>query len=279
MLLSKKQFRLFAIGYWLLATGNFASAQDESSPILQQKEKQSEIKKTKSCTGTYYSYEKNGIVSKEGHKSCVESYNKLGDLTRSVLYSPDEKISETTQCHYDSTGKLMEEEKIIPNLPTQKHTYHYKNGMLNYGEVWMDTEIVHTCYYVYEHKRLAEIITKHHILLEKGIPVQEAIVYKYDDKGNKFEEKDYEIELSSEKTGNDNDDEKPKYKVIKLISKTDFVYDKNSLIVQSKQYEGANCISKSEFKYDVTGNMTEEIHYNGCSENPDYIVKYEYSYY
>ena len=60
----------------------------------------------------------------------------------------------------------------------------------------MDTAVVHTCTYKYENKRLFEIITEHHILIEKDAPPLEAIIYKYDAKGGKIKEEDYEIELS-----------------------------------------------------------------------------------
>src|ERR1017187_10497260 len=110
-----------------LGLGQHVFAQEESSPILEQKEKQSELKKIKSCEGISYSYDKNGTLSKEGHESSFETYNKLGDLIETILYSSEEKISEITQSKYDSTGKLLDEEKIIPNQPTQKHIYYYKN--------------------------------------------------------------------------------------------------------------------------------------------------------
>ena len=280
MIFSKKKFLLLAISCWLLTIGNLVSAQEESSPILEQKEKQSEIKKIKNCEGISYFCEKNGSVSKEGHESSFESYNKFGDLIETILYSPDEKISEITQCEYDSAGKLMEEEKIIPNVPTQTHIYYYaQNEVLDFGNVFMDSEIVHTCTYYYDNNQLSEIIIEHHIAIEKDVPAQEIILYKYDDKGNTIKEEDYEINLSSERTGSDSNDEKPIYKVIKLISKTDFVYDNNSRIIQSSQYDAKTCVSKTEFKYDAKGNMTEEIYYKDCAEKPEYVIKYEYSYY
>ena len=191
MIFSKKKFLLLAISCWLLTIGNLVSAQEESSPILEQKEKQSEIKKIKNCEGISYFCEKNGSVSKEGHESSFESYNKFGDLIETILYSPDEKISEITQCEYDSAGKLMEEEKIIPNVPTQTHIYYYaQNEVLDFGNVFMDSEIVHTCTYYYDNNQLSEIIIEHHIAIEKDVPAQEIILYKYDDKGNTIKEED-----------------------------------------------------------------------------------------
>ena len=279
MRFNKKKILLLAISCWLLAIGDFVFAQEESSPILEQKEKQSELKKIKSCEGISYSYDKNGTLSKEGHESSFETYNKLGDLIETILYSSEEKISEFTQSKYDSTGKLLDEEKIIPNQPTQKHIYYYKNGLLDYGNVHIDTETVHTCTYYYDNNRLSEIIIEHHIALEKDVPAQEIIVCKYDDKGNKIREDNYEIKLSSERIGSDGNDEKPMYKVIKLISSTSFVYDNNSRIIQSSQFEEKTCVGKTEFKYDEKGNMTEEIYYKDCTDKPEYAIKYEYGYY
>lgn len=254
-------------------------SQEESSPILEQKEKQSELKKIKSCEGIFYSYEKNGMLSKEGREYSFETYNKSGDLIETILYSPEEKISEITQSSYDSTGKLLEEEKIIPNQRTQKHVYYYKNGLLDYGNVHIDSETVHTCTYYYDNNRLSEIIVEHHIAIEKDVPAQEIIVCKYDDKGNKIREDNYEINLSSERMGSDGNSEKPMYKVIKLISSTSFIYDNNSRIIQSSQFEEKTCVGKTEFKYDAKGNMTEEIYYKDCADKPEYVIKYEYIYY
>ena len=280
MIHTQKYFKQITIVYCLLSIVYFASAQDESSPLLQQKEKQSEIKKIKTCTGTSCSYGKNGVAEKHGYRSSLESYDANGNLVESILYSPEEKISETTRSKYNIVGKLIEEEKIFPEEAPQKHTYVYdKQGRLDYGKVYMDTAIVHTCTYKYVNDRLSEMIVEHHIQFEKDVPAQEVIIYKYDDKGNKIREEDYEIQLSAEKLGTDNVNAKGNYKIKKLISSTDFMYDANSRVTQSIQYADKNCTGKTQFHYDADGNITEEIYYEGCAEKPEYIIKYDYTYY
>ncbi|MBI3500417.1 MAG: hypothetical protein HY063_01370 [Bacteroidetes bacterium] len=258
----------------------FSLAQEESSPLLKEKEKESGKKKIKTSTGVFYSC-KNGAPAPTGVKYSMETFNGVGNLLQSFFYSADGELLEAEQYHYDTAQKLVAEKKQLLNLSVQKHLYHYgANGNLEYGEVYMDTELVHTCSYLYDKKnRLSEIITEHHILIEKNIPVQEAIVYAYDESGNKIKESDYEIELSSEKFSKGGDVEKAKYTIKKLISLTDYLYDKNSFITQLILHDEKGCIAKTEFRYDADGKITEEIHYAGCAAKPDYLVKYSYEYY
>jgi hypothetical protein len=237
---------------------------------LKEKEKESGKKKIKTCTGIHFAFDQNGADEKEGKKYSVETFNHSGNIIQSMYFSLNGGLIEASKFHYDTAQKLVLERKQIPNSSPQKHTFHYnKNGRMDFGKVYMDTTLIHTCSYEYDNKNnLIKIITHHHVSLEKNVPAEEAIEYSYDEKGNMVKETDMEVELNGSEL-----------KQKKIISTTQYIYDNNSLIAQSLQYDGKDCKAKTEFHYDADGKLTEEIFYPACEKKPEYKIKYEYQYY
>lgn len=152
----------------------------------------------------------------------------------------------------------------------QKHIFHYKkNGQMDYGQVYMDTMLVHTCTYMYDaNNQLSEVITQHHIAIEKNVPLQEALFYQYDGKGNVIKESDFEVELNGTEIKNK-----------KLISNTEYLHNADLQLIQTIESNDKDCLEKIEFRYKADGTITEELHYLHCGKKPDYALKYSYEYY
>ena len=268
--LEKLYSKCLSVFIFLLACFQFSFAQEESSPLLKEKEKESGKKKIKTCTETYFVYGQNGVLAQKGIKLSVETFNQAGNIIQSFLYASNGDVTEGSQYHYDAAQKLMVEKKQAANLLVQKHVYHYNtNGKLDYGEVYVDTSLVHTCFYFYDsNNRLMKILTRHRIAFEKNVPAEEAVIYQYDEKGNVIKESDYEAELSGMDIKNK-----------RIISSIEYAYDKDSFVIGQIQKGEKDCLNKTEFKYDGGGKITAEVHYAGCSTKPDHAVKYFYEYY
>ncbi len=245
-------------------------SQDESSPLLKEREKESQLKKIKTCTGDYFGYDTNGILLSQGARYFFETYDHRGNITGSVNYLLNGDVAEKNQFKYDSAGRVVMEQKIVSGIPAQKHIYHYaQNGNRESGEVYMDTSLVHTCYYMYDSKnRISQIIIRHKISVEKNVPEEEGITYVYDEKGNVVKEFDDELEPDGKRL-----------RVRRNIYTTEYFYNKDFLIIQMIRYEGKNCIGKTEFHYNPGKEITEEVNFNSCSGNPNHVIKYSYEQY
>jgi len=189
----------------------------------------------------------------------VKEYNEHGDIIRQEEYTGDGQIFQTKQYKYDSKNNNSEIDGM------DNHGKLFLKEFFKYDNYGNNVEDIHCDERDSIQWRIGKIYDEQDNLVErdtyrkKSSAIEERSTYKYDNKGNMIQYREYS-------NGG------------KFERESDREYDSKNKLISIKEYNDKLVLSgRAEFTNDSAGNAIKELYYESAGKEPSitYIREYD----
>jgi len=240
-----------------------------------------------------YKYNDKGLVIEEilinadgdvDEKKAYE-YNEKDVLIKGFLIYQDESF-DTTEYHYDESGKLIEKVTIDPDgEPESRKEINYENDLVT-REAYFDAEgnLLEENKYTYDEKGNETEVSRYHAGDGKTIRNE----YVYNEEGKRTES--YTYNTANEIVAKNLYKEDEKGQLVEIIEQDQFhknttvlAYDdKGNMIEQTETNQAGELSSRILRKFNSNNNLEEvavTIDRHGAGLNQNYMIHYDYEYF
>jgi YD repeat-containing protein len=240
-----------------------------------------------------YKYNDKGLVVEEilindegevDEKKAYE-YNEKGLIIKEFLIYQDESF-DTTEYHYDESGKLIEKVTVDPDgEPESRKEISYSNDLVT-REVYFDAEgnLLNEIKYTYDEKGNETEVVRFTAEDQKNIRTE----YVYNEEGKKTESYTFNTaNTANELVAKNLYKEDEKGQLVEIIEQDQFhkyttvlAYDDNgNMIEQTETNEAGELTNRIQRKFDTNNNLEEvavTIDRHGAGLNQNYVIQYKY---